>query len=107
PHNPVAEGLPKIAPDYVEQDHPEQKDNTVPTPGYDKLPVVGLGGSAGGINALRTFFTSMPPDSGMAFVVVMHLAPDHESTLPEVLARSTSMPVLSARDGDKVKVNCV
>jgi two-component system CheB/CheR fusion protein len=108
PHeNPVAEGLPLISPDAVEQDHPEQIDNVIPTQGYDSLPLVGLGGSAGGISALRTFFTNLPPNPGMAFVVVLHLSPDHESTLPEVLARSTSMPVVAAIDGEKVLVNHV
>src|SRR4051812_5244159 len=98
PHkDPVAAGLPIIAPDAIEQDHPELIDNTVPTRGYDVLPMVGLGGSAGGIGALQAFFASMPSDPGLAFVVIMHLAPDHESTLPEVLARFTSMPVVPAK----------
>jgi two-component system CheB/CheR fusion protein len=55
--------------------------------------VVGLGASAGGINALRQFFEAMPPDSGMAFVVMMHLAPDHESYLETLLQSFTVMPV--------------
>ena len=99
---------PMLIPDPPTQpDREEHTDNTVPTQAKSMLPIVGLGGSAGGIGALRDFFSNMPTDSGMAFVVILHLAPDHESTLPEVLARSTSMPVARADDGQEVKVNCV
>ena len=49
----------------------------------------------------------MPADSGMAFVVVLHLSPDHESTLAEVLQQSTPMPVVQVRDKEPVKPNCV
>ena len=55
---------------------------------------MGIGASAGGLAAFETFFTQMPPDSGMAFVLVQHLAPDRESLLPALLARQTQMPVL-------------
>lgn len=55
--------------------------------------IVGIGASAGGLEAFEQFFTRMPPDSGMAFVLVQHLAPDHASLLPELLARYTPMPV--------------
>jgi len=55
--------------------------------------IVGMGASAGGLAAFETFFTQMPPDSGMAFVLVQHLAPDRESLLPELLAQHTRMPV--------------
>ena len=54
---------------------------------------MGIGASAGGLAAFETFFTQMPPDSGMAFVLVQHLAPDRESLLPALLARQTQMPV--------------
>jgi len=59
--------------------------------------IVGMGASAGGLEAFETFFTHMPPDSGMAFVLVQHLAPDRASLLPELLARYTRMPVLQVR----------
>jgi two-component system CheB/CheR fusion protein len=58
------------------------------------MVIVGIGASAGGLEAFETFFTHMPPDSGMAFVLVQHLAPDRASLLPELLARYTQMPVL-------------
>jgi len=55
--------------------------------------IVALGGSAGAIAALQAFFRAVPPDSGMAYVVITHLPPDHESRLAEVLQRSTPMSV--------------
>ena len=61
--------------------------------GAPKLLVVGLGASAGGIQALRTFFSHVPADSGSAYVVILHLSPDHDSKLAEVLQTSTSIPV--------------
>ena len=60
--------------------------------------VVGLGASAGGIKALQGFFQGMPPDSGAAFVVVLHLSPEHESHLAEVLQVVTRMPVRRATE---------
>src|SRR4029450_961054 len=60
--------------------------------------VVGIGASAGGLEAFRTFFSSMPSDSGMAFVLVQHLSPQHESILVQLLRAGTSMPVLEASD---------
>ena len=71
------------------------------------LPIVGLGASAGGIAALQEFFAAMPVDSGMAFVVIVHLSPTHESTLPEMFQRSTAMPVVAATDGARVEPNSV
>ena len=49
--------------------------------------IVAIGASAGGLEALEKFFTHMPADAGIAFVVVQHLAPDHESALPQLLAQ--------------------
>lgn len=57
------------------------------------FPVVGIGASAGGIQATLSFFEHMPSDSGMAFVVIMHLSPDHKSGVDKVLQGVTSMPV--------------
>ncbi|MEO7241567.1 MAG: chemotaxis protein CheB [Variovorax sp.] len=58
------------------------------------FPVVGSGASAGGLAALRQFFTQMPAHSGMAFVVILHLSPNHESNAAEILQRLTHMPVV-------------
>jgi PAS domain S-box-containing protein len=56
--------------------------------------IAGLGASAGGLLALRTFFTSTPSDSGIAYVVILHLSPDHDSQLAKILQRATAMPVM-------------
>jgi two-component system CheB/CheR fusion protein len=71
------------------------------------LTVVGLGASAGGIEAFHRFFEKMPPDTGLAFVVILHLAPDRRSMLPEILARWTTMPVTEAQDGDAITADHV
>ena len=68
----------------------ELQGQAAPRPG---CLVVGMGASAGGLEAFEQFFTHMPPDSGIAFVLVQHLAPDHASLLPELLAKYTRMPV--------------
>jgi len=75
--------------------------------GHDKFPVVALGGSAGALAAFEQFFRAMPADSGMAFVVISHLAPGQESQLPQVLAHFTAMPVREATDGLRVRPNHV
>ena len=64
----------------------------------DPVLVVGLGGSAGAIQGLRTFFASVPPDTGAAYVVVVHLSPDHESTLAHILQGMTTLPVEAAHE---------
>jgi two-component system CheB/CheR fusion protein len=107
---PAAEdenGLPSLPPDYVEQDFGDQIDNVVPTRGYELPFMVGLGGSAGSIQALGEFFKAMPADSGMTFVVVLHLSPTHESVMAELLSKSTSMQVVQASDGQAVQPNHV
>ncbi len=71
------------------------------------LPVVGIGASAGGVEALEAFFKSVPADNGLAFVVVTHLAPDRKSMLAEILGRSTKMPVVDAQDGQAVEAEHV
>jgi two-component system CheB/CheR fusion protein len=67
--------------------------------------IVGIGASAGGLEALEELFSSMPGDTGAAFVVVTHLHPDHKSLLPELLARITGMPVLAAAHDLAVEPN--
>src|SRR5690242_5212612 len=57
------------------------------------LLVVGIGASAGGIKALKEFFSGVPPYSGAAYVVILHLSPDHDSKLAEVLQTTAPMPV--------------
>jgi two-component system CheB/CheR fusion protein len=71
------------------------------------FPVVGIGASAGGLEALEELFDNMPPDTGMAFVVVTHQHPGHTSLLPELLGRQTGMSVVEATEGTKVVPNHV
>src|SRR5262245_31870286 len=75
--------------------------------GKRPIPVVGLGASAGGLEAFEQFFSRMPAGSGMAFVLVAHLDPTHVSTLPELLSRSTKMKVLQAENGMKVRPDTI
>lgn len=67
------------------------------------FPIVALGASAGGLEALELFFCHVPPDNGMAFVVIQHLDPTHKGMLPELLQRCTAMPVVQARNRMKIK----
>lgn len=73
------------------------------------FPVVGIGGSAGGLAAYEAFFSGMPADTDpyMAFVLVPHLAPGHKSLLRDLIQRLTRMDVFEAEDGVSVKPNCV
>lgn len=64
--------------------------------------VVGIGASAGGLEAFCTFFAHMPADDDFAFVLVQHLSPEHVSALADILSRSTSMSVVEAFDGQRV-----
>jgi two-component system, chemotaxis family, CheB/CheR fusion protein len=67
------------------------------------MSVVAIGGSAGSLDSLRKFFSSLPADTGMAFVVVMHLPPEHESSLAEILQRDASIPVVQVTDPVKAE----
>jgi len=71
------------------------------------LPVAGLVASAGGLDAFKKFFAAMPVDSGIAFVLIPHLDPTHESLMVELLTRHTSMPVVEAAEGVTVEANHV
>jgi two-component system, chemotaxis family, CheB/CheR fusion protein len=102
---PPDPSLPPVTPDLVEQEM--ELDNIVPTRGYQLAPVVGLGGSAGSIPPLREFFHAVPADTGLSFVVILHLSPTHESNLPEIIQGCTRMQVLRAEDGMSLDPNCV
>lgn len=69
--------------------------------------IVGIGASAGGLEAIEDFFTHTPADSGLAFVVVQHLSPDYKSLMVELLSKKTAMAVHRAEDNMKVEANCV
>lgn len=71
------------------------------------FPIVGIGASAGGLEAFEQFFRGCPDASGMAFVLVQHLDPHRASLLPEILQRATTMPVAEVADQMPVMPNCV
>lgn len=79
------------------------------TRGADKglFPIVGLGASAGGLQVFRQFLEAMPPKSGLAFILIQHLDPDHESLMASLLETHTEMKVALAKNGDRVKPNHV
>ncbi|MFT5088815.1 MAG: two-component system CheB/CheR fusion protein [Candidatus Latescibacterota bacterium] len=90
---PLAEGKTQQTPSTPEQFHP--------------FPIVGIGASAGGLEAFESFFDAMPTDSGMAFVLVAHLDPTHISLLPELLQKHTEMQIFQVADGMSVQPNTV
>lgn len=72
-----------------------------------RCPVVGIGCSAGGLDALERFFSQVPGDSGLAFVVVQHLSPAHPSALPDLLTRFARIPATEVQDGEPVQADHV
>src|ERR1035441_6801356 len=72
-------------------------------PARDSFPIVGIGASAGGLEALEHFLSRVPKNSGLAFVIVQHLDPTRKGIMPELLQRTTSMKVIQAKDRTKVE----
>ncbi|MGK5084694.1 chemotaxis protein CheB [Bdellovibrionota bacterium FG-1] len=73
----------------------------------NNIPIVGIGASAGGLEAFTQLLEALPVDTGMAFVLIQHLDPTHESLAPEILSRTTSMPVHEVEEGMRVLSNHV
>ena len=71
------------------------------------FPIVGIGASAGGLEAVTQLLRALPIDTGSGFVIIQHLAPDHASNLAEILTRATTMSVCEVRDEPEVEPNCV
>src|ERR1700683_4192401 len=71
------------------------------------FPIVGIGGSAGGLEASTQLLKALPTDLGMGFVLVQHLDPTHASILADLLSKATTMPVKKAKDNSKVEPNHV
>src|SRR5262249_37500554 len=71
------------------------------------VPVVGIGASAGGLEAFRALLKALPPDTGMAFVLISHLMPEQKSILDELLSKATAMPVTQVRRKTAVEPNHV
>ncbi len=89
--------------------HPPETAEAPPRPSQDaaRCLVVGMGASAGGIEAFSRFFDAMPANSGAAFIVVLHLDPNRESQMAQVLAVHTAMPVVQVADQMPVEPNHV
>ncbi|QDT91525.1 chemotaxis protein CheB [Gimesia algae] len=87
--------------------HTSKKQPDSPVQPAHAFPVVAIGASAGGLEAMNELFDNMPGNTGMAFVVVTHQHPSHTSLLPELLGKETEMPVIEATDGLKVEPNRV
>ncbi len=71
------------------------------------FPIVGIGASAGGMEAIETLFSAMPGTVNMAFVIIQHLSPTHKSMMSSLLAKHTGMKVMEAKDGIKIEPGCV
>lgn len=69
--------------------------------------VIGIGASAGGLEALQQFFSCMPPNSGLSFVVIQHLSPDYKSLMADILSKHTEMQVYQAENGMAVEADTV
>ena len=83
------------------------KNTSESRPLWGGVSVVGIGASAGGLEALQQFFQNMPSDSGLGFVVVQHLSPDYKSLMADILKKYTEMDVVQAEDGMLVEPNKV
>ncbi len=92
------------APADAAADHDDDHEETVVGALF---PIVGVGASAGGLEAFKLLLNALPPDTGMGFVLVQHLSPTHESALAEILSRATRMPVKEVRDEPTVEPNHV
>ena len=91
----------------MKKNTPPQPVESAVSPPPASFHYVGIGASAGGLEAIESFFTNMPPDSGMAFIVVQHLSPDYKSLMVELLSKKTAMPVHRAEDAMEVLPNHV
>lgn len=81
--------------------------NKSSTSSTDPLLFVGIGASAGGLEAIESFFTHAPPNTGFGFIVVQHLSPDYKSLMVELLSKKTAMLVHRAEDAMRVEANHV
>ena len=86
---------------------PPQPADDAPSAGHSTFPIVGIGASAGGLEALELFLQNVPAESGMAIVIVQHLDPTRAGIMPELLQRATAMKVIQVKDRTRVKPDCV
>src|SRR5512133_3485279 len=86
---------------------PDRKESDWRSREGERFLVVGIGASAGGLEAFERFLRRLQPDSGLAYVLVQHLDPEHESRLPEILSRATHIRVEVAHDRQRVEAGHV
>jgi len=98
---------PTLASAAVREAAPSKRQSGQDAPSDPSPQVVGIGASAGGLEAFTGLLENLPTDTGMAFVLVQHMAPRPHSLLPEILTRVTRMPVIEVKDGQAVKPNHV
>src|SRR5215468_1574418 len=105
------ERIPSASAGPVEPPEPTDVDGGATRPLFGvvrhPLTVVGVGASAGGLEAFSQLLAALPPDLGMAFVLVQHLAPQHESALPVLLGSVSTLPVIQVTEGMRVEPNHV
>ncbi len=93
--------------DLLEDQSAQAEDQQPKVPERKLFPVVGVGASAGGLEALEQFISGLPEKSGMAFVIVTHTHPDHPTRMPELLSRKSSVKFVLIEDGMKVEADTV
>src|SRR5262249_42665777 len=94
----------KEDPESIDQGHdeilePEEERST----GFSPFPIVGIGASAGGLEAFRQLLSELPESTGMSFVLIQHLDPKHESRLTDVLKSSSRLPIQEATNATQVE----
>jgi two-component system CheB/CheR fusion protein len=73
----------------------------------EPFPIVGIGASAGGLDAFKKLFSNIPVDSNIAYIVVQHLDPDHKSNLDEILKKFTSLNVIQVMESQDIEPNTI
>jgi two-component system CheB/CheR fusion protein len=116
-HRDATEGTLRMTKKQQDRRRPPKEARTTPDPAVGSadepeppddgasFPIVGVGASAGGLEAFTQLLKSLPLDTGMGFVLIQHLDPEHESALTQILARTTSLPVAEITDNQAVEPN--
>src|ERR1700690_3972110 len=91
--------MPGSHPQHNKADRPRWLQSPLSASSHADFPIVAIGASAGGLEACRKLLDALPADNGMAFILVQHLDPSHDSMMVDLLAGNTAMPVLQASDG--------
>lgn len=97
----------KVAAEAVRKRKPGNIDDVRGAEGSRDIPIIGIGASAGGLEALETFFSNVPADSGMVFVVLQHFAPGHKSMMDNLLAKHTDMKIVTISEGMRIQPNTI